>query len=171
MSNGLQISIIAALDENGLIGADKGLPWRLPNDLRFFKRMTLGKPVLMGRKTWDTLDEPLPGRPNLVMTRETAFGAKGAKVVRTLEGALRLAKADGFKELMVVGGAEIYAMALPMTDTLYLTRIHARLEGDTWFPTVDWSQWMRESAERHEADEKNPYPHTFEVWQRLPSAA
>lgn len=172
MSNGMtRISLIAAMDENGLIGADAGLPWRLPNDLKYFKRMTMGKPVLMGRRTWETLDAPLPGRPNLVMTRDTAFRAPGAKIVRTVDGALRLAKADHFEELMVLGGAEIYALMLPQADTLYLTRIHARLEGDTWFPKVDWSQWVRESAETHAADEKNPYSHTFEVWQRLPTAA
>lgn len=167
----VRIALIAAMDENGLIGAGQGLPWRLPNDLKYFKRMTLGKPVLMGRRTWQTLAAPLPGRTNLVMTRDLAFVAPGAKVVRTLEGALRLAEADGFAELMVVGGAEIYALALPQADLLYITRIHAQFEGDTWFPAVDWTQWVRESIEHHVADSRNAHAHSFEVWQRLPSAA
>lgn len=166
-----RLSLIAAMDENGLIGAGRGLPWHLPNDLKYFKRMTLGKPILMGRKTWETLDKPLPQRLNLVMTRDTAYHVDGAKIVRTLEGAMRLAKADGFEELMVVGGAEVYALALPQADTLYLTRIQGRFEGDTWFPHVDWSEWIRESIETHAADGKNSHTHSFEVWQRLPSAA
>ncbi len=166
-----RISLIAAMDEGGLIGAGTGLPWRLPNDLKYFKRMTLGKPILMGRKTWETLEAPLPQRTNLVMTRDAAYHVEGAKIVRTLDGAVRLAVADGFDELMVVGGAEIYAMALPRADTLYLTRIHAKFKGDTWFPQVDWSEWKLESARPQQIDDKNPYPHTFETWQRLPSAA
>jgi dihydrofolate reductase len=166
-----RLSLIAAMDENGLIGAGNGLPWYLPNDLKHFKKMTLGKPILMGRKTWETLKQPLPQRQNLVMTRDTAYHVEGAKIVRTLEGALRLAKADGFEELMVVGGAEVYALALPLADTLYLTRIHAHFTGDTWFPHVDWSQWIRESLAMHPPDEKNLYAHSFEVWQRLPTAA
>jgi dihydrofolate reductase len=166
-----RISIIVAMDENGLIGARNGLPWRLPNDLKHFKRTTLGKPVLMGRKTWESLGKPLPERQNLVMSRDTAFHPDGAKIVRTLDGALRLAEADGFEELMVIGGAQVYALALPRADTLYLTRVHARFEGDTWFPAVSWSEWLRESVEPQPADEKNPFPHSFEVWQRLPSAA
>lgn len=163
------ISIVTAMDETGLIGAGQGLPWHLPNDLKFFKRMTLGKPVLMGRKTWQTLKAPLPQRPNLVMTRDTAFRAEGAKIVRTLDGALRVVRDTG--ELMVIGGAQIYALALPRTDTLYITRVHARCEGDTWFPPLDWSEWVCESVERHEADERNALAHSFEVWQRFPAAA
>jgi dihydrofolate reductase len=166
-----RVSIIVAMDENGLIGARNGLPWRLPNDLKHFKRITLGKPVLMGRKTWESLGKPLPERQNLVMSRDTAFRPAGAKIVRTLDGALRLAEADGFEELIVIGGAQVYALALPRADTLHVTRVHGRFEGDTWFPAVDWSEWIRESAAPQPADEKNPHPHTFEVWQRLPSAA
>jgi dihydrofolate reductase len=166
-----RVSIIVAMDENGLIGARNGLPWRLPNDLRHFKRSTLGKPVLMGRKTWESLGKPLPERQNLVMSRDTALHAPGAKIVRTLEGALRLAEADGFEELMVIGGAQVYALALPRAEKLYVTRVHGHFEGDAWFPALDWSEWIRESAEPQPVDEKNPHPHTFEVWQRLPSAA
>lgn len=163
------ISIVTAMDENGLIGTGKGLPWYLPNDLKFFKRTTLGKPVLMGRKTWETLEAPLPQRLNLVMTRDTAFRAQGATIVRTLDGALHVVRDAA--DLMVVGGSEIYALALPRTDTLYVTRVHAQCEGDTWFPAVDWAEWICESTERHEADERNTFAHSFEVWQRLPTAA
>ncbi len=166
-----RISLIVAMDENGLIGASNGLPWRLPNDLKHFKRTTLGKPVLMGRKTWDSIGKPLPERQNLVMSRDTAFHPEGAKIVRTLDGALRLAEADGFKELMVIGGAQVYALTLPYADTLHVTRVHAHFEGDAWFPTLDWSEWIRESAEPQMPDDKNVFPHTFEVWQRLPTAA
>ena len=166
-----RISIIVAMDENGLIGAGNGLPWHLPNDLKYFKRMTLGKPVLMGRRTWNTLDKPLPQRENLVMSRDTSFHAEGGKIVRTLDGALRLAEADGYGELMVAGGAEIYTLTLARANTLYITRIHAHFKGDTWFPAVDWSQWIRESTAPQSPDEKNPYPHSFEIWQRLPTAA
>jgi dihydrofolate reductase len=166
-----RISIIVAMDENGLIGAGNQLPWRLPNDLKFFKRTTMGKPVLMGRKTWESLGKPLPGRQNLVMSRHPDFHPEGAKIVRTLEGALRLAEADGFEEIMVIGGAQVYALVLPRADRIYLTRVHAHLQGDTWFPALDWNEWRRESSEPQPADEKNAYPHSFELWRRLPVAA
>jgi dihydrofolate reductase len=164
-----RISIIVAMDENGLIGKDNRLPWRLPDDLKHFKRMTLGKPILMGRKTWESLGKPLPERRHLVMTRNLSFHADGVTVVRTLDGALRAV--EGADELMVIGGAKVYDLALPRAQRLYVTRVHAHLEGDTRFPETDWSEWYRDSIESHPADDSNPYPYSFEVWHRLPHAA
>lgn len=167
-----RISIVVAMDENGLIGANNALPWpRLPNDLRHFRQTTLHKPVLMGRHTWESIGKPLPDRQNLVMSRDAAYRPEGAKIVRTLDGALRLAEADGYQELMVVGGAKIYALALPRADTLHVTRVHGHFKGDTWFPALDWTQWMREESEYHGADARNPVPHTIERWERLLTAA
>lgn len=157
------ISLVVACDDNRLIGRDGDLPWRLPNDLKHFKALTLGKTVLMGRKTWVSLGRPLPQRDNWVLTRERGFEASGARVFATLQEALA-AHTGG--ELMVIGGAELYRQTLPLAQRLYLTRVHAALQGDTWFPAFDAAQFREVHREDHAADERHPYPYSFLTLER-----
>ena len=158
------ISVIAAVSDNGVIGADGALPWRLSDDLRNFKAVTMGKPIVMGRKTWDSLGRALPGRQNIVITRQPGFEADGCDVVPYPAKALTVA--DGTDEIMIIGGGQIYAMFLRRADRIYLTRVHTEIEGDAFFPGLDEKQWQRVSAERHEADDANEHAFTFEVWDR-----
>ena len=151
------------MDENRLIGAGGKLPWRLPNDLKYFKSLTLGKTVLMGRKTWDSLGKPLPGRNNWVLTREAEFRSAGARTFPTLDAALA---AHGEGELMVIGGAELYRQTLPLAHRIYLTSVHARLAGDTWFPEFDARAWREIAREERAADERHAYAYSFVTLQR-----
>jgi dihydrofolate reductase len=157
------LSLIVAMDEQRLIGRAGALPWRLPEDLKHFKRLTLGKTVLMGRKTWDSLGRPLPQRENWVLTRDPAFHAEGARAFATLDAALAAHPAG---ELMVIGGAELYRQTLPQAQRLYLTEVHAALEGDTWFPEFDRGQWIERSRERHETDERHAFAYSFVTLDR-----
>ena len=157
------ISLIAAMDQGRLIGRDNALPWRLPNDLKFFKRSTLDKIVLMGRKTWDSLGRPLPQRENWVLTRDRGFAPAGARVFHDLDEALAAA---GGRELVVIGGAELYRQALPRVQRMYLTEVHARFEGDAWFPEVDAAAWRETAREDHPADEKHACPYSFVRYER-----
>lgn len=143
------ISIVAALDESGLIGAGKRLPWRLRGDMRRFRRITMGKPLLMGRLTFESIGRPLDGRTNVVLSRRAGYEASGCRVATSFEGALAIARADGggAPELMVIGGAEVYALALPVADRLYLTRVQGRFEGDVYFPPYDESEWIEERCD------------------------
>lgn len=137
------VSLIAAMDRKRLIGRDNALPWRLPEDLRHFKATTLGKPVIMGRKTWESLGRPLPGRRNIVVSRNAGYAAAGAELATSLPAALALAgDAD---EAFVIGGAELYRQALPLAQRLYLTEIDAEFAGDAWFPEFAAAEW-REAA-------------------------
>ncbi len=151
-----EVAIIVAVAENGVIGRGNDLPWRLPEDMKHFKRVTMGKPVIMGRKTWESIGRPLPGRHNIVITRNPSFAAEGADVVPSLEAALELAQgiaaADGAAEAIVMGGAEIYRAALPRADRLYITEVHAAVEGDTFLPEIEWDQWQEASREFHAAE-------------------
>ena len=144
------ISILAALDESGLIGAGDRLPWRLRGDMRRFRRLTMGKPLLMGRRTHESIGRPLDGRTNIVLSRRVGYEAPGCRTVACFEDALALARAGNAQELMVIGGAEIYALALPAADRLYLTRVQGRFEGDVYFPPYDESQWIEEEREAGE---------------------
>jgi dihydrofolate reductase len=187
----MDISLIWAMAENGVIGRDSSLPWRLPKDMQFFRAATMGKPVIMGRKTFETLKVPLPGRTNIVMTRDQSLqrahekslqqahekshqqtSETGIKVVDNFAAALKVAKAqcevDGVSEIMVAGGAEIYRLGLAVATRLYVTRVHAELEGDTWFPEVDWSSWEVARIETFEADEKHSHPFSISVYNRRP---
>lgn len=156
------ISLIVAMDENRLIGRrDGSLPWRLPNDLAHFKRSTLGKAVLMGRKTWDSIGRPLPGRENWVLSRDAAFAPEGVRVFGSLDAALAAHRSG---ELVVMGGAEIYRQALPLVQTLYLTEVLARIEpqdGDVHFPPFDRAAFRELLCEDHPADARNAYAHRF----------
>lgn len=155
-----------ALDENGLIGKEGGLPWHLPRDLKYFKETTLGQTVIMGRKTFESTGKPLPRRRNIVVTRKTDYAPEGVEVAGSLETALQMA--GGEAEAFIIGGAEICRQALEqdLADRMYLTRIHAVFEGDVFFPEVDWADWVETSAEFHPADEKNKWDCTFEIFDR-----
>ncbi|TXI90884.1 MAG: dihydrofolate reductase [Cupriavidus sp.] len=157
------ISLIVACDENRLIGRNGDLPWRLPNDLKHFKSLTVGKTILMGRKTWDSLGRPLPQRENWVLSRDAAFAPEGARVFATLEEAMS-AHAEG--ELMVIGGAEIYRQALPHARRLYLTQVHAREQGDTWFPDFSNAGFREIRREDHPADDRHAYAYSFLILER-----
>lgn len=158
------------MSSNGVIGRDNELPWRLSGDLKHFKRITLGKPVLMGRKTWESIGRPLPGRPNIVITRQAGYAAEGAHVVKTFDEALDLATGiaaeAGAEELMVIGGAEIYRLALPRAARLYVTEIHAEVEGDTFFPAWNRSEWIEVNRERAATAAGEPFDYSFVVYER-----
>ena len=162
----MKISMIAAMAHDRVIGKDNQMPWHLPADLAHFKRVTLGKPVLMGRKTFESIGRQLPGRRNLVISRNPDYQAEGIEVVGSVEAALALLAGSSVEELMVIGGGHLYAEMLPSADCLYLTRIDLAVEGDTRFPAFDDGQWQRIECESHPADEKNPHPYSFEIWQR-----
>lgn len=149
------------MDQNGLIGAGGDLPWRLPEDLRHFRRKTVGKPILMGRRTFESIGRPLPKRDNLVLTRDASFAAEGVRRVGSFREARDAARAAGARELVVIGGAEVYALALPRVDVIYLTRVHDVFEGDTYFPGIDFEDWEQVARERHPADAEHPFAYSF----------
>ena len=157
------VSVIVAVAENGVIGDKNTLLWHISEDLRNFKRVTSGHPVIMGRKTFDSLGRPLPNRTNVVITRQN-LEIEGCKVVHSLEEALSLFSPE--EELFVIGGAQIYAEALPLADRFYLTRVHHAYEGDTSFPKWNESEWNLMESERFERGEKYEYPFTIEIYER-----
>lgn len=158
------ISIIVAVTKNRMIGKDNDFPWHLSGDLKRFRHLTTGHAIIMGRNTYDhliaRLGKPLPNRTNIVVTRNPVFQAKGVLVAHSLEEALRLAKADQ-QEVFIIGGAQLYAAALPLADRIYLTEIDAVLEGDAFFPEIDMAMWHETKREAHMRDEKNDYNYSF----------
>jgi dihydrofolate reductase len=162
----MRISIIAAMAENGVIGRDGRLPWHLAADLKRFKSLTMGHTLVMGRKTWESIGRPLPGRRMVVVSRQADYRPEGVEVVTSLDDALAIASAAGDEEVFVIGGAEIYQLALPRADRLYMTLVLADVEGDTYFPEVEWDHWQRLDSETHEADRENDHPHVFHVFER-----
>jgi len=158
------LSIIAALADNRVIGLDNRLPWHLPADLAHFKRLTMGKPIIMGRKTWESLPGLLPHRTHVVVSRDPAYEVAGGFVVHSLDEAFEFA--GDVDEMLVVGGAELYAQALPRAARLYLTYVHARIDGDTFFPAFDPAAWREVARERHEPDERNRYAFSFVTLER-----
>lgn len=169
MKKHLPLSLIAAMAENRVIGIDNSMPWHLPGDFRFFKATTLGKPIIMGRKTWDSLGRPLPGRLNLVVSRQADLQLDGAEVFPSLEAAVlraeQWAQEQGVAEVMLIGGAQLYAQGLPYADRLYLTRVELNPQGDAWFPEFDTTQWQRVSTQPNAAEGDKPAYH-FDVWER-----
>mgnify|MGYP002642026079 CR=1 FL=1 len=159
------ISLIAAMAENRAIGVDNKLPWRLPADLQHFKRLTLGKPIVMGRKTWESLPGLLPGRQHIVVTGNRQYQAEGCTVVHSIEEAL-IAAGD-VEEVMIVGGAAFYEQMLPHADRLYLTLVHAEVEGDAFFPEYEASQWARVERTYYRSNEKNPFDYSFCRFDRI----
>jgi len=158
------VSLIVAMAQNGVIGCGNSLPWRLPQDLRRFRAFTLGKPVLMGRKTYESIGRPLQGRANLVLTRHRSWSAHGVTVVHSLEEALNLARQA--KELVAIGGAEVYRLVLPVARRIYLTHVHADVPGDTFFPDFDPTQWADVEYLTHPVDAEHAYPVTFITLER-----
>lgn len=160
------LSLIVAADENNVMGLRNQLPWRLPADMKYFKNQTWGLPVIMGRKTFESLGKPLAGRTNIVITRNTAWGFEKVAVAHTLEEAIARGTATGAAEIFVIGGAEIFKMVLPQAHRIYLTRIHHRFEGDVFFPEFSKADWKLVKHHTHQPDEKNKYAYTFEIWER-----
>jgi dihydrofolate reductase len=167
----MHVSIIVAVSDNGVIGRGGGLPWHLANDLRRFKQITMGHTVVMGRRTWESIGRPLPGRRMVVVSRQPDFRVDIPEVqtATSLDQALQVAKSADGDEAFIIGGAELYRAALPIARRLYMTRVHAEVTGDTFFPSVSWNDWRLVASSAFEADQKNSYPHTLEVYERTPN--
>lgn len=159
------VSLVVAVAENGVIGRAGGLPWHLPKDLQHFKKLTVDHTVIMGRKTFDEIKQPLANRRNVVISRDASFQPRGVTVVPSLKEALALGATED--EVFVIGGGEIFRLALPRADRLYLTQVHAKVEGDTCFPAFDLATWALEDEEYHPADLKHAYPFTFRTYSRI----
>ena len=155
----MKLSIVVAMAANGVIGRDNQLPWHLPADLKHFKQLTTGKPILMGRKTWESIGRPLPERTNIVITRDPDYQAAGCVVVHSIDAALRAV--EHHKEAMVIGGSELYRQVLPDVSTIYLTRVHADIEGDAVFPELDAGEWREVERTDCEPDENNALAYSF----------
>jgi dihydrofolate reductase len=163
----MRVSLIVAMAAGGVIGRENRLPWHLPADLRRFKRLTMGHPLVMGRKTYESIGRPLPGRTMVVVTRDAGYAPAGVRVAHSVDEALAIAAAaEGGEEVFVAGGAEIYHQTLPRADRIHLTRIDAEFPGDTRFPTFDESQWCLADEERHEPDNEVPFAYTFQTLDR-----
>lgn len=158
------ISIIVAASTNNVIGVQGGLPWRISDDLKRFKALTLGKPVVMGRRTHESIGRPLPGRQNIVISRQAGFDAQGCDVVASPQEALAITV--GAAEIFVIGGSEIYALFLPKANRLYLTRVHARIDGDAHFPDIDEQKWRLVDTEAHDASNANQFAFEFRTYER-----
>jgi len=165
------ISLIAAMDENRLIGAQNRLPWRLPADMAWFRKQTMGKPILMGRTTFTSIGKALPGRHNIILSRnlelahDPELNLNGCTVIHDLSELTQAA--DGANEIMVIGGAQIYKLTLPLAKRLYITHIHTSFAGDTYFPEFDSNAWQQTHHEDHSADENNRWPYTFRILERI----
>jgi dihydrofolate reductase len=163
----MKLSLLLAVSENNVIGRDNKLPWHLPDDLKYFKNLTWGMPILMGRKTFDSIGKALPGRKSIVVTRNTGWQHEGVEVVYSIRDAFSKAENFGAKEIFVIGGAEIFTAALPAANKIYLTRIHQEFEGDVFFTPINHHEWRLVSSRFCTADEKNAYDHTYQVWERI----
>lgn len=161
----MRTSIIVAMSENRVIGRQGGLPWRLSADLRRFKRLTMGHHIVMGRKTFESIGRLLPGRTSIVLTRDSAFAFPGAVIARSLEQAVKRAGDD--QEIFLIGGGQVYRETLEKADRLYLTMVHAEVDGDTYFPEIHLTQWQLVDRERHSADDKNEHDYSFIVYDRV----
>ena len=158
------VSIMVAVAENNVIGKDNKLIWNLPADLRLFKNLTMGHTIVMGRKTFDSIGKPLPGRKSIVITRQRDYEVDGCQVVHSLEKALKMVEKE--EEVFIVGGAQIFELAMALADRIYLTRINHSFEGDTFFPEIDPNQWVQTAVESFLPDEKNIYSYSFLTYNR-----
>lgn len=161
-------SLVVAASENNAIGKNNQLLWHLPNDLKFFKNTTWGMPVIMGRKTFESVNKPLPGRFNIVITRQQDWQADGVIVAADLDDALQKAAETNCKEAFIIGGGEIFKQSMDIADKIYLTRVHANIEGDTFFPAIDESKWQLNSNQDFPADEKHAFAYSFQIWIHKP---
>ena len=164
---GAALILIVAASENNAIGKNGQLLWHLPNDLKFFKNTTWGFPVIMGRKTFESVNKPLPGRTNIVITSKPDWEAKGVITVRSLEESIQKVGETNSKQAFIIGGGEIYKQSMDIADKIYITRVHANLEGDTFFPTIDKSKWQLIEDEIFEIDEKHAYSYSFQIWEKI----
>ena len=162
----MTISLLVAAAENNAIGKDNQLLWHLPNDLKFFKNTTWGMPVIMGRKTYESFNKLLPGRFNFVITRQTGWKAEAVFTASNFTEALQKSKETNCKEIFVIGGGEIYKEAIEIADKIYITRVHASFDADTFFPVIDESKWQLTSNKDFEVDEKHKYAYSFQVWKK-----
>jgi dihydrofolate reductase len=163
----MRLALIVAMDKNRLIGVNGRIPWHLPDDMKWFREQTIGKPVVMGRKTFESIPDrfrPLTGRHNIVVTRNWLYQAEGVTVVNSVEAAL--AAAGVMDEIVVIGGAELYTQLLPQADRLYLTRIDAEFDGDAYFPEIDPAAWHEVYRQEHPADDRHDYAFTWFIWER-----
>lgn len=163
----MTISFVVAAANNNVIGKEGQLPWSLPNDMKFFKNVTWGMPVVMGRKTFESLGKPLPGRKNIILTRQPNWQIEGTVAVKSFEDAVFLVKEMDVKEMMVIGGGEIFKMLFDKAKRIYITRVDAEPEGDAFFPVISSNEWKLVSKKDHEADEKHQYNYSFQVWERI----
>lgn len=167
----MRLAAIVAQAQNRVIGNQNRLPWHLPEDLKYFKSVTLGKPIIMGRKTYESIGRPLPGRTNIVVTRDPDYHREGIEVVHSLEQAVERAEQivliNGGDEALVIGGAELYAQALPKVGRLYLTQVHAEVEGDAYFPAFDPAEWYQSGRQDYASSGCNPFDYSFIVLERL----
>lgn len=165
----MMLALIVAAAENGVIGRDNALPWHLPEDLKYFRRTTIGKPVIMGRRTFESIGKALPERLNIVVSRSPGVSAPDVLVVSTLDAALaaaRTAATGDLDEALVIGGAQLYRAALPLARRIYLTEVHAAVEGDTFLPPVDWDKWREARRETHTADQRHAHDFSFVIYER-----
>ena len=161
------ISIIVAASENNAIGKNNQLLWSLPNDLKFFKNTTWGFPVVMGRKTYESVNKPLPGRINIVITKKADWFAETVLTATNIEDGIKMGAATNSKQIFILGGGEIYKQSMDLADEIYITRVHAVLEGDTFFPEIDKSKWQLISNEDFNPDEKHAYAYSFQLWKKV----
>jgi dihydrofolate reductase len=158
------ITLIVAVADSGVIGRDNTLPWHLPEDLKRFKRLTLGKPIVMGRKTFESIGKPLPGRLNIVVTRDANYRREGVTIVHDVDAAVRVAGA--VPEIMIIGGSDLFRLFLPRAGRIQLTRVHGDIDGDVRWPALDEREWVVVERESHAADERHAFAMTFEVWEK-----
>jgi dihydrofolate reductase len=161
----MPLSLIVAMSENRVIGRDGDLPWRLSADLKRFKKITMGHHLIMGRKTWDSIGRPLPGRTSVVISRTATIDHEMVRMARSLEEAIEISRDD--PEPFVTGGGDVFRMALPFVDRLYLTLVHTEIEGDVYFPEMQLSKWKNVDETSHPADEKNEFDYTFRTLERI----
>lgn len=161
------LSAIVATAKNNVIGKDNDIPWYLPADLKYFKKITIGHHIIMGRKCYESIGRPLPKRTNVVVTRNPFFIATGCLIAHNVAEAVALAEANGESEVFIIGGGQIYEIAMPYIDRLYLTEVDLSVEGDIFFPEIDENLWKLTSEEKHSADEKNEHNYTFKILERI----
>lgn len=161
------LSHIVAASENNIIGSNNELPWKLSDDFKYFKNKTWGMPVIMGRHTYESMKKDLPGRINIVVTRKAGWQPENIFVARDINEAIKQAKESDAKEIFIIGGGQIFKQTIEIVDRIYLTRVHTTVEGDTSYPEINSSQWRLVKSDSHPADERNNYPYTFEVWEKI----
>lgn len=160
------ISLVVAASQNNAIGKNNQLLWHLPNDLKFFKNTTWAGVVIMGRKTFESVNKPLPGRLNIVVTGNKNWQAEGVMTAADLQQAIELAGKENFKKIFIIGGGEIYKQSMPMADIIYMTRVHTQIDGDTFFPLIDTNEWQLKERNDFYRDEKHAYDYSFETWEK-----